>query len=379
MVSAKHRALGACLLVFFYALAAAASFNGFYAKHGLREAFSKSSIVSMLEGTADRPYVYRQLVPAIANSIDAHVPGSIRAALDRRLTAPALANPAQTSIGLWAGVANNPAYSVRYFSVYLISFALYFAAFFCIRSFCRTAGASPLGATLAPPMFGLFLNYLLNIGGVFYDFTETFMFFTALVIAASKSWRWMLIPFAAVATMNKESFVFFLFACSPILIAGRRDYRGAAIFLAAELAASAVYLLEKYQFRNNPGESVEIHFFANLKFYSNPLNLLDIAFTYGVPMPSSYSIATVFVLIALFNFGWTALQLRYRRFFYLALTINTPLVLAFCFQGEMRDFSLLFPSVALLMAHTVDALFAASKENASPYQNPVMMSGAPEP
>ena len=57
------------LLALFYVIVAAAAFNGFYAKWRLNDGHAPHSLASMVDGTAYRPYVYRQLVPAVANGI----------------------------------------------------------------------------------------------------------------------------------------------------------------------------------------------------------------------------------------------------------------------------------------------------------------------
>lgn len=66
-----------CFVLFF--VAAAASFNGFYAKWHFREAevtgyYKQAGFESMVDGTASRPYVYRQMLPSIANWMDRIVP-----------------------------------------------------------------------------------------------------------------------------------------------------------------------------------------------------------------------------------------------------------------------------------------------------------------
>ena len=59
-------------------MAAAASFNGYFDKWHFREAgtsayMAGASFDAIVDGTAVRPYIYRQLLPAVANWIDARV------------------------------------------------------------------------------------------------------------------------------------------------------------------------------------------------------------------------------------------------------------------------------------------------------------------
>ncbi len=60
-----------CCAVLFV-VSAAASFNGFYGKYHFREygldAYPVTEVNKMLDGTADRPFVYRQMLPQIARA-----------------------------------------------------------------------------------------------------------------------------------------------------------------------------------------------------------------------------------------------------------------------------------------------------------------------
>ena len=116
--------LRAYIVIFFYFLTAAAFFSGFYSKYGLRDTEQRFSIEAMLNGIADRPSVYRQLVPALANALNAVVPASLHARLSARLTLVSKYYPFQTSVGLRLGSANQPLYAVRYLFVYGLSFLL---------------------------------------------------------------------------------------------------------------------------------------------------------------------------------------------------------------------------------------------------------------
>ena len=55
---------------------AAASHSGFMIKYGLRLGDVRSSAIKIMEGEAYKPFVYRQLVPIIANSVQNFVDNS---------------------------------------------------------------------------------------------------------------------------------------------------------------------------------------------------------------------------------------------------------------------------------------------------------------
>ena len=62
------------LLLCLYFLAAASSFNGFYVTWGLRDGQWGYSLPAKVDGTSARPFVYRQLLPIIANAVDLGLP-----------------------------------------------------------------------------------------------------------------------------------------------------------------------------------------------------------------------------------------------------------------------------------------------------------------
>ena len=139
------------LLVAVYFVVAAAAFNGFYSKWGLRDATwnpeeHRYSIDAILDGTGYRPFVYRQLIPFIANRADALLPDSIRK--------ERLANEYDAHGRLWShlsgSIAPDPRYTIRYHMVYYLSFALSFLALFAMRAFCLAAGCDAVSATIAP-------------------------------------------------------------------------------------------------------------------------------------------------------------------------------------------------------------------------------------
>jgi hypothetical protein len=75
----------AILLIATYYLVAAASFNGFYDKWGFRDGLPRFALVDLIDGTAHRPFVYRQLVRAIANAAEAMLGAKLQETVYRAL------------------------------------------------------------------------------------------------------------------------------------------------------------------------------------------------------------------------------------------------------------------------------------------------------
>ncbi|HXB61354.1 MAG TPA: hypothetical protein VNU94_00720, partial [Acidobacteriaceae bacterium] len=64
-------------------MTAAVSFSGFYAKWHFNEADvpgdnSAASFESMVDGTAQRPVIYRRLIPEMDNFADRHTPAATK-------------------------------------------------------------------------------------------------------------------------------------------------------------------------------------------------------------------------------------------------------------------------------------------------------------
>jgi hypothetical protein len=308
----------------------------------------------MLDGTAARPFVYRQLLPQTAKAVVAALPASI----ERRLVARAIFVKAavpgrKTDLGLWRGDADRPAQAAAYYIVYLLGFGFFFLSLFLMRQACLLSGATAWSATAAPAVFALILPILQSVGGFVYDFSEIFFLFAALC-CARPGWRWLLVPIAAVAAFNKESYLFFILALTPLYVRTLRDRTGLLIVGAAALVSGAVYLIEKLRYAGNGGGSVMFQLSDNLAFYANPLNLLRLEFTYGLPLFAGYSLPMLAAVAAVAMLGWRRLPARTRLFTWACLAINIPLLLLFAAPGATRNLSLLYPSLLLLIAGTID-------------------------
>lgn len=347
-----RRAAGIFLLILLYLLAAGASFDGFYSRWGLSEARPFVSAAAMLDGTADRPFVYRQLLPEIARAVSAALPESIRDGFAAFGVQPSDRLPGKTKLGLWPGVADQPAYVLPYYVLYLSSFSLYFLALFLMRHVCLANGMGPVSATMAPAIFALGLPLVVSY---FYDFSEIFFLFLALCCARPGR-RWLLVPIAAFAAWNKEAYLFFVLALSTLYIRSRRDVAGLAVIGVSALISGAVYLYEKGLYRQNGGGNVQFHLWDNIAFYANPLNLVRRDIIYGIPLLANYSLLTVAALVAVVALGWRRLPPRMKLFTVACLAISAPLFALFTAPGSLRNLSFLYPSVVVLIAATLDGL-----------------------
>jgi hypothetical protein len=344
------------LLIMLYLAVAAASFSGFYAKWRLGDGNTAYGIERVLDGTAARPYVYRQLIPSLANAIQAMLPAATVEKVSRRLADPRSLDSRSGLAMHYAGsAALNPAVALRYYIVYYLSFLTLFASMFMMRALCLRVDAGKVAATAAPPVFALLLPFFFTQGGFYYDFGEILLMMGLLLVATAPSPGTagrlaMLVALAALGTWNKESFFFFVMTLYPLL---RRHYnRPAAVVMVGFLVfvCGCVYLALRARYAGNPGTTVDYQLLTNLRFYPWPGNWFKLESTYGIQLPAGFSIVMVLVLWGIAVTGWHSLERQVRQHIQIAAVINIPLLLLFCMEGEMRDLSLLYPGLICLLA-----------------------------
>lgn len=347
------RAANLVLLIGLYFVVAAATFNGFYDKWGFRDDDPKFSFVAMIDGTADRPYIYRQLLPALVNGAQAMLPDSTVETLTGKL----YADNGELKSKIASPQARDPRYALRYHLLYYGTFLTLLASLVVMRAMCLTAGYDPFVATAAPAIFALFLPILQSVGGYFYDFSEILFMATAVLLCLRGRLLW-LVPLSAVATWNKEAFFFFVLTLYPLVRASRSMPESIAVVGASAGAALAAYLAVRFSYAGNPGGSVQIHVLDSLAYYINPLNLLGRDMNYGLKSLQGYSIVMLALLAIIGVRGWASVSESVRHQIILAAVVNVPLFILFCFPGEMRNLSMLYMGGVLLLAGTLSAAIA---------------------
>ncbi len=341
---------GACCCVLFF-VAASASFNGYYDKWHFREpgvyaganpirgAITKFGLADMLDGAAARPFVYRQLTPAIANWLDSATSQKTQGALTRLFCRYEPASP----------MAVDPRYSFRYTVVYVVTFLFAWLSVAAMYLVCRAVELPPVARIFAPVIMILILPYFLSVGGYFYDYPELAFLALAVWMGLKFDWWWML-PLVALATWNKESFLLVTLTLYPIL--RKRHSRISALIGTALLATTcaAVYLAISVHFKQNVGGTVLVQLPAQLKFLSHPRFLVWTEQTYGITNFRAFSLVPLVLIVWTTWRGWRLLPQEIRRHGQIAAAINIPLYFLFCAPGEMRDLSMLYVVFMLVVA-----------------------------
>ena len=340
-----------CFVLFF--LAASASFSAFYDECHFRElgvagGWDPISFARMVDGTADRPYVYRQLLPTVANWADRMVPQSVKNRLyDRYFSSE---TPLRLNAMSDSPTARNRLYSFRYLIIYTLTFLFALLAVYFMYLVCAATGVPSPAGVLASIVVILLVPYMMVNTGFFYDYVE--LAFLALIfwISLKLDWWWAA-PVAALGAWNKESFLFIIPTLYPIV--RQRTSRRNTLFGIAVLSSICivVYYSLRLRFAANPGSTVivqwrdQLHFFTHLRtmFFSTQE-------LYAVRVLSPFTVAPMALLLWTAWRGWRQLAPAIKRHGQIAAAINLPLYILFCTPGEVRDLSMLYIVFLLLLA-----------------------------
>ncbi len=355
-----------CLVLFF--MAAAASFNGFYvACHfhevGVVSGWAPDSFERMVDGTADRPYVYRQMLPTVSNWIDRAIPQSIKTRLyDHQGSVP----NAYFSVMSYSPTARNKAYFFRYLVVYLSIFLSALLAVYAMYFVCKALEVPDPAAVVAPVVVILLVPYVMDSSGFIYDYPELAFLALAVWTALKFNWWWT-IPVAALGAWNKESFLLIIPTLYPFL--RRRSSRLAAFVGVAALCSvcAAVYFPIRLRFAHNPGADLYMGWQSQLQSLSYPRILFfSTQETYGVRMIKACSAAPLALLIWTVWRAWKRLPHAIQRHAQIAAAINIPLYLLFCSAKELRDLSMLYIVLLLVLAVNLNDWIGGSERVENP-------------
>ncbi|VXC90450.1 conserved membrane hypothetical protein [Burkholderia sp. 8Y] len=347
----RRRSAGWFLLAVIFYLVAAAAFHGYFAKWKFRDETPQFALPAMLDGTSDRPFVYRRLLPAIANEVERVTPETLRArAIDWLFADGRVHGPiAWFYPNAWD--ARNPKYALRYYLVFYMCFAALFLAMFAMRAVCLALNSDPVSSTLAPMVVAAASPLVLTEGGYFYDFPELLFMALAVWMAITGRALWLL-AVTVVATFNKESFLFFTLTLYPFLRASFSAPKAWTIQASMLAFAGGVNMLIKLRYAHNGGGMVEYHLLDNLAFLAHAKSYLRFEYNYGVVTTKGFNLIVFAIAVLLLRAGWSALPDAVRRHVWIALVVNVPLFLLFGFQDELRNLSML--SIGVLMIVSVN-------------------------
>ena len=330
-------------------IVASAAFSGFVAKWGFRDGVDRMGIEKIIDGTAHKPFVYRQLLPSIANAIADRLPSSMVERFEKKEF-----GQSYSKIKL---EGKSGEYKFKYLFIYVTCFLSLFLGLVLLYHVLISSGYDNATSLISVIAFGLSVPYFETGGGYFYDFPEMLFMFLSAYLAIKNKYVILLLVIV-LATLNKESFLLFVPMLLP-LVKSRNSYKITLMIMTAGLAiALLINLAIKYIYQLNDGGIVEIHFFNNIVNYINPRTYLGYEFTYGVPSPEGLNVVVLMVLAYFIYHGFSGLSKHIKHHIFLALAISLTVFLLFSATNELRNLSFMYLSLTFLIAQSVSQITA---------------------
>ncbi|HYG32108.1 MAG TPA: hypothetical protein VD810_03875 [Methylophilaceae bacterium] len=334
--------------IFLCYVVAAASFGGFFEKWAFRDGMAYSAI-EMMDGESKRPFVYRQLFPATANLINSLVPQEINDKFTSWLTADP---PKRNFIYRYfsnAKDSTNPEYMLRYYVLFGMCFASYFLGILALRAACMEFYPDRVAATLAAFSIALIFPMLTTEGGYMYDMAEL-MFMALAVLLAAKGNIVLLALMVGLATFNKESFLLFVFALYPFIRARFSMKHTIAIGGLLLGIAAAINLAVKLYYAGNPGGFVVNQLPEHIYWLLDPRSYFLFEVNYGAVTTKGFHVIHLIIVAFIIRAAWRYLTPTLRQHVLIAAAINIPFFIVFCYQGELRNLSMLFVGFTLMVS-----------------------------
>ena|SRR2546429_7827863 len=303
--------------------------------------YYKSTVPNMLNRTAYRPFVYRALVPFIANKINSSIPEKTRNTIAQVTKNNTMLRP------IFADRKWSIKYASEYYIVLILMYASLWGFVFSFKYFFRGLfktserfiDAVSVLAVLSLPC--LYWPYV-----YIYDFTTLFLFTFALATMIRGKWIAYLCIFV-LACINKETTI--LLTCIYAIHFFKHQKLKVSSYIALLLIQIAMFVSIKIfidaLFIRNPGDLVEFWLKRNITLLLRP-----------------YSIATYLQWFALGFFviyKWSEKPLFLKR----GLLILIPLLGTAVIWGwliELRAFYEVYPIVMLLLAYSIARILDVS-------------------
>lgn len=341
--------------VFLCYMVAAASFGGFFEKWAFRDGMAYSAI-EMMEGESKRPFVYRQLLPATANLINAIVPQQLNDKFVSVLSADPMKRNFIYRYFSNAKDSTNPEYMLRYYVLFMLCFASYFFGVLALRAVCLEFYPDKVAATLAAFSLALIFPMLTTEGGYMYDMAEL-LFMALAVLLAAKGRIFLLALVVAIATFNKESFLLFVFALYPFIRARYRLKTTLGIGTLLLGISAAVNLGVKFYYADNPGGFVVNQLPEHIYWLLDPRSYFLFEVNYGAVTTKGFNVIHLIIVAFIVRSAWRFLSPVLRQHVLIAAAINIPFFIVFCYQGELRNLSMLFVGFTIMISVALTRYF----------------------
>ena len=338
------------MLIFLILTVSAAGFCGFFVKWAFCDEDPEFGFTVMIENTAKRPFIHRQLLPTVAKSVVEVLPEETKEKLSARL------NEKKDIEKRFAQAKIPEKYVIEYYLMFIMCYLSFFAAIWILKGLLSEVLQDKVAGTLGAILFALIFPHFEIMGGYYYDILELLFMFLAAKFALRGNFIALLI-LAPIATLNKESFFFFLMTLYPLTQKNFAVKNSAAITLGSVFLAGLAYLYVREMFANNTGDMADIRVIEHIvDFFDIGLYFLTDSI-YGVPFGSRMFFFHIVYVVFIIKSSWKNLSTEWKNHAKFAAVINGVLYFLFVLPGELRDLSMLYISFIILTSYFIRDIF----------------------
>jgi hypothetical protein len=329
--------------------------HSFIAKWAFR-GNGRAGLIKLMDGTAERPFVYRRLAPNI-----------VRVATDFAL--PRLPEKTihyfeeESPLRRYRDLEGEDPWTTRkavaFHVAYLLTWSAWFGAFIVGAAFQREVLKSSWLEALTTASLLMCLVPLTFVSGSYlYDGPELLLWTSTLLCAIRRQF-WAVICLFALMLANKESAVLAVPALFPIFL-NRYGVRRAILFgctLAAMGCAWLVFVRTKYAAIQ--GSPMEFWLPLNTAFWLRPTSYFRFTdlFSPSLPSPRGANIISLLLLLFPVRFGWHSVPSEFRWATIIMMVELVPLFLVSSFKDEIRALSLVYPLILIPAIQGVRTMF----------------------
>lgn len=331
-------------MVFFLILAiSAAGYCGFFVKWAFRDGAAGFGFTAMIEETAKRPFVHRQLLPQTVKRITAALPDQVKEKMAAKLNKG-------HSIEKRFAQANIPQqYVIEYNLMYFLCFLAFFASIWILRLLLCEIIQDKVVGTLGAMFFALIFPFLEVLGGYYYDIFEILFMFLAARFALHGNWAGLII-LTPIAEANKESFLFFLLTLFPLARMNFGVKKAATLTLGTAFLAGVTYLYIRQMYVGNPGDMADWRIKDHMRSIFHIAGYFYTTSIYGLPLGQGMFLPHMICVFWIIKKAWHHLTDTWKNHAKIALVINGILYFMFVLPNEIRDLSLLYVTFMILTA-----------------------------
>ncbi len=343
-------------LIFLMLAVSAAGFCGFFLKWSFRDDAPQFGFTAIMENASVKPFIYRQLIPQTVKTISAAISEPAKEKLAAALTEKRHIEER------FARAEIPPKYVVEYHLMFALCFLIFFAAIWILRALLIEVARDEVAGTLGAMLFAVIFPFFEVLGGYYYDLGEVFFLFLAALLAVRGKFFALLLV-TPLATLNKESFLFFLATLFPLVRLRLDAKKSAAVTLGAMFLSGVTYLGVQEVFSANAGGAADWRLTEHFENILRVSSYFQTDAIYGVPLGARFFLPYFICVAWLVKNSWQSLSGAWKLHAKIALAINGALYFLFVVPGELRDLSMLYVTLMILAASCLRESFRRHYKN----------------